>query len=298
MTASSPKISGINLVGIKGRYSRQIFSLPAQSASIGRESDNDLVLTGSSLSRRHVRIEPDASRSGTWVLTDFTSANGTWLNGDRVQDSVDLRHGDRLRLAEEDFLFIDADNHKFDTRGYRIAEKETVVLGKLLFDRGSGPEELLLEEPTVTIGREPTNDVVLDLPGVSGNHCKIRTVDETFTLVDLQSTNGTYLASSKGDGGEQESSVESHQLAAGDEFLVGACRFRFATEKITRAKATDSALPVFMQGPSFMDLVLPVAAAFLVLLTLFFAGLILLRPDTRSMHTPTPPAAARPGGGG
>lgn len=279
LAPSAPEIRGINLVGIQGRYTRQIFEVPGERASIGRESDNDLVFVGTSLSRRHALIERDSPES--WLLTDLCSANGTWVNGRKVAKPTAVKHGDRIRFAGEDFLFIDADNHKFDTRGYRLAEKETVTLGKLLFDRGKGPEELLLEEPTVTVGREPTNDLVLDLPGISGNHCKIRNVDDVFTLVDLQSTNGTFLAST-------EERIESIQLESGMEIMIGTCRVRFETEKVTRAKATETSVAHFLQTPSALDVLLPVAAAFLLLLTIFFTLLLLLRPSpTPEMSLPS-----------
>jgi pSer/pThr/pTyr-binding forkhead associated (FHA) protein len=268
-------------VGIRGRYARQIFGVPGDRATIGRECDNDLVFAGTSLSRRHALVERDAK--GSWLLTDLCSANGTTLNGHTLAKPTALKHGDRLRFAQEDFLFIDADNHKFDTRGYKLAEKETILLGKLLFDRGTGPEELLLEETTVTLGREPTNDLVLDLPGISGNHCKIRIVDEVFTLVDLSSTNGTFLAST-------EERIESLVLTPGCEFLIGSCRIRFDTERVTRAKPSEVAAPSFLQGPSTLDILLPVLAAFLLLLTIFFTILLVFRPSsTLEMSLPPPP---------
>lgn len=287
MAVSAPKLSGINLVGIKGRYMRQIFPLPGQGATVGRESDNDLVLAGSSLSRRHARFEPGSD--GGWWIEDIESANGTWVNNNRLEGRTPLAHGDRIRLAQDDFLFVDADNHKFDSRGYQLAEKETVTLGKLLFDRGNGPEELLLEEPTVTIGREDTNDIVLALAGVSGNHCKIRSVDETFTLVDLKSTNGTYIEGT-------EDRVDEVVLKAGMVFLVGNCRIQFATEEVTRAKAEEARMPMRFQNPSMVDVVLPVAAAFLVLLTVLFAVLIALRPPahpTQDIDLVLPPPATQ-----
>lgn len=286
MAATAPKLSGINLVGIKGRYIRQIFPLPIEGATVGRESDNDLVLAGSSLSRRHARFEP--GDGATWWIEDIESANGTWVNSKRLEGRAALNHGDRIRLAQDDFLFVDADNNSFDTRGYQLAEKETVTLGKLLFDRGSGPEELLLEEPTVTMGREDTNDIVLALAGVSGNHCKIRSVDETFTLVDLKSTNGTYIEGS-------EDRVDEVVLRAGMVFLVGNCRIEFATEEVTRAKAEQLRPPMRFHKPSMVDVVLPVAAAFLVLLTVMFAVLIAVRPppeeDTDDLDIILPPPA-------
>ena len=46
-----------------------------------------------------------------------------------------------------------------------------------------------------TIGRKETNDLVLDDNQVSGSHAKIEVGPdfETFTLIDLDSANGTFI---------------------------------------------------------------------------------------------------------
>jgi adenylate cyclase len=47
---------------------------------------------------------------------------------------------------------------------------------------------------TLSLGRSPTNDVVIDDPQVSWRHALIHVEhDGTFSLIDLGSTNGTYL---------------------------------------------------------------------------------------------------------
>ena len=47
---------------------------------IGRERDNDLVLTDPRVSRYHTLIELEA---GQWVIRDLGSANGTFVNTSR-----------------------------------------------------------------------------------------------------------------------------------------------------------------------------------------------------------------------
>lgn len=47
-----------------------------------------------------------------------------------------------------------------------------------------------------TIGRDPSNDIVIDDPLVSRNHAQVEVIDEDaglWRLIDLSSTNGTYL---------------------------------------------------------------------------------------------------------
>lgn len=71
--------------------------------TIGRETDNELVATASTVSRHHVRIE---GGNGSWRLRDLGSTSGTWLDGGRVTDVAlagrqefvlgDPHDGDRL----------------------------------------------------------------------------------------------------------------------------------------------------------------------------------------------------------
>ena len=62
------------------------------------------------VSRRHAIFRPlSKSPDGiiNWVLYDLNSANGTYLNGQRLQGSQELQPGDRIRLGHDgpEFLF-------------------------------------------------------------------------------------------------------------------------------------------------------------------------------------------------
>ena len=62
---------------------------------IGRGSDQ-VPLTDRTVSRRHAQLK---AADGGWILSDFNSANGTYINGVRLQDPVKLKHGDQIRLG-------------------------------------------------------------------------------------------------------------------------------------------------------------------------------------------------------
>lgn len=49
------------------------------------------------------------------------------------------------------------------------------------------------EKGSVSVGRKPDNDVVIDNPAISGHHCKISLEGGTYYVEDLESTNGTYV---------------------------------------------------------------------------------------------------------
>jgi len=66
----------------------------------------------------------------------------------------------------------------------------------LLQFEGAVIKEIAVKDE-ITVGRKPDNDVVIDNPAVSGHHCKIVRVDESFFVEDLNSTNGVFLNARK-----------------------------------------------------------------------------------------------------
>ena len=71
--------------------------------TIGRARDNDLVLNDTRASRHHARLQ---ARSGSLVLTDLDSTNGTLVNGGRVSEVV-LGDGDRIEIGDS-ILVVEA----------------------------------------------------------------------------------------------------------------------------------------------------------------------------------------------
>lgn len=68
---------------------------PAATTSLGRGLDNDVVVDGSTVSRRHARL---SARGTHWMIEDLESTHGTWVNGRRISAAV-LRDGDRIGLG-------------------------------------------------------------------------------------------------------------------------------------------------------------------------------------------------------
>ncbi len=54
-------------------------------------------------------------------------------------------------------------------------------------------KEINLGREPLLVGRSPNNDIVINNPAVSSNHCKITLEGETYYVEDLDSTNGTYV---------------------------------------------------------------------------------------------------------
>ena len=91
--------------------------LQGSSVSIGRASDCSIPIKDRYLSRKHAEI---VQAQGKWVLKDCGSANGTYLNGVRVDRDHPLRGGDRIRLGDTELVF-ETSEHNTD-RFLAVAE--------------------------------------------------------------------------------------------------------------------------------------------------------------------------------
>ena len=75
--------------------------LPARERVVlGRSRGCDCVLSDPTVSRRHALLT--RTQDG-WQIRDLASRNGTYVNGSRVIDVVDVRPGDNVCLGDERF---------------------------------------------------------------------------------------------------------------------------------------------------------------------------------------------------
>jgi sigma-B regulation protein RsbU (phosphoserine phosphatase) len=77
-------------------------SLAVPLVTIGRAAECTIPIKDRYLSRKHAEI---VSSEAGWVLKDCGSANGTFLNGSRVERDSPLRSGDRIRLGDTEIVF-------------------------------------------------------------------------------------------------------------------------------------------------------------------------------------------------
>ncbi len=81
---------------ISGKYQGGEYPLAeGQEIVIGRSSELDMVLVEEMVSRKHARI---ALADGTISIEDLGSTNGTFVNGEKVQQGT-LREGDRVLIG-------------------------------------------------------------------------------------------------------------------------------------------------------------------------------------------------------
>lgn len=90
------------LVAVAGPYAGQAFEIPPFGGSIGREPGREVALTAdATVSRRHASVAPE---NGGLVLRDEGSSNGTFVNGQRIEQHL-LHPGDEVRIGASVFRF-------------------------------------------------------------------------------------------------------------------------------------------------------------------------------------------------
>ena len=72
------------------------YKVPNYPMFIGREKKNSICIPEASISRKHAKV---FEKDGGYYLQDLGSINGTYLNDKRIMDPVELKDGDRIKIA-------------------------------------------------------------------------------------------------------------------------------------------------------------------------------------------------------
>ncbi|HCE42271.1 MAG TPA: hypothetical protein DET40_01830 [Lentisphaeria bacterium] len=92
----------MKLFYIEGNKIGASYELTPPGVSIGRESDNDVILDSEASSRYHAKLE---LKDGEWFVKDLGSTNGTKLNDLKISGDARLNEGDRISIGKEVLLF-------------------------------------------------------------------------------------------------------------------------------------------------------------------------------------------------
>lgn len=146
---------------------------PGKSISIGRGKTCDVVAQDARVSRTHATLFWDAAL-GAWVIADAGSANGVFINGQRINVSA-LAGGESIRLGDqpdacEVVVFLDATP---------VATVPDKFAGQVLAQ--------------TVIGKSVEADFILTDVLVSRRHARLVHSSSGILLEDLGSSNGTYV---------------------------------------------------------------------------------------------------------
>ncbi|MGA2630305.1 MAG: FHA domain-containing protein [Terriglobia bacterium] len=201
---------------IVDKYAVKTLEVPDPGLNVGRDAGRcQVLMEHPSVSALHAEIK---LRDGKAVITD-RSTNGTFVNGARIQTR---------ELADGDYI----------TFG-RYAGKS------LIFRTGLEPQlkvdTIDLTKDRIRIGRDPSNDVTISHPVVTNFHAEIVKEREKFYVVDLGSTNGTFVNGIK---------IKRHQLQELDRIVIGPSELHFTGSSISHAPS-EQVIRLDVQGVNY-----------------------------------------------
>jgi len=230
------------------------YLVPDTGLLLGRDASCDVVVAQNEVSRRHAEIAPGELG---YVVRDM-SANGVFVNGERVQGSRRLARSDVLRVGTEEFRFH-ADAAPVASSAPTpavsapaaapavppVAPPAADAASAAMMSQPTSPAmnrmedprpelaslEILNEGPSkgtrfairsalTHVGRGAHNDVRLVDDSVSETHAKLQRRDDGWYVVDMGSTNGTYVAGTRIDG--------ERRLEGTPDVRFGGMKMRFA----------------------------------------------------------------------
>jgi predicted component of type VI protein secretion system len=95
--------------------------LTGDPLSIGRSREADIPLLDDKVSRVHCGIRLS---DGEFYLKDLKSRNGTFVNGQRVEDTVKLKPGDRIQVGSTVFVLDPASTKEEDAKALGAAQNQ------------------------------------------------------------------------------------------------------------------------------------------------------------------------------
>ncbi|HYK67124.1 MAG TPA: cytochrome P450, partial [Streptosporangiaceae bacterium] len=225
-------------------------TLPAGSSYlVGRDPECDIALTDARVSWHHAVLQAE---DGRWVLEDSGSTNGTFA-GDRRVDRIEIDGECLVRLGHPldgpvlscTVSDIGPDAAGPHTRG-EIGPADPDGAGSWPIQAVAPPASAPSPEPvppasepsvapppawTLRIGRAPDNDLVVTHAPVSWHHAELRNEAGACRIVDLGSSNGTFV------NGEP---VTDAVLSEGDIVSFGSSAFRLAGHELQQVVGTSA----------------------------------------------------------
>jgi two-component system cell cycle response regulator len=123
------------LIVLAGSTVGEMFKLPAGEAVIGRGKRSEIELFDEGVSRAHARIRSAGDQ--VWV-EDLGSRNGTFVNGEKVDQKMQLADGDKIQVGRTTilkFTYHDSLEESFQKQMYESALRDglTKVFNKRYF---------------------------------------------------------------------------------------------------------------------------------------------------------------------
>ncbi len=184
---------------VRGPGAMREYVLTGHPVSLGRAADNAVVLDDASVSRHHARIEWLESQPH---VTDLGSVNGTLVNSAAIVPNVPQRlmPGDRFQIADFQLTLREpaaGQAERRDVSAQPLPVDKPALLTRaepanvaLRINTQRWAKSVSIQEGSITVGRDPANDICIDEPVVSWRHARLEQVAGGYQIVDLGSSNG------------------------------------------------------------------------------------------------------------
>jgi ABC-type multidrug transport system ATPase subunit/pSer/pThr/pTyr-binding forkhead associated (FHA) protein len=189
-------------------------TLTRDQITIGRSEENDVVISSQIVSRRHARLERVTGGYQLVVLPDVS--NGLVCQGKPVTGQVRLHHGDIFRIDSEIPGMMVSMSYQSPSEAAQASESLPILFG---------------DKDKLSFGRDPANDVQLNVPTVSRYHAQVERIGRRYRLTDLKSANGTFVNDERIEG--------QVWLSAQDTVRIGPYRFVMGEDQFIRYDETN-----------------------------------------------------------
>lgn len=206
---------------------------PGKIYVLGRDATSDIRVDSSRISRAHLRF---TFKKKHWEVEDLASSNGSFL-GEQKIETLEIVKKTLLDIGGVGNLSIMISPlSKGETVGssQREVNPASTKISKFVSgdyqDDKSGLARVRLQQ-RIRIGRDQENDWQIDDLNVSRIHAEIvQNSSGGYEIVDLKSTNGTFLNGSK---------IKRETLKTGDIISVGGFARRFTNDGLQILEGID-----------------------------------------------------------
>lgn len=147
------------LLVVGGELNGSIYNLNGGETIVGRNPDCTIPLDFHGISRRHFTISVDENEV---TLTDLQSANGTYLNNNKVEAPVVLKRGDMIKIGAVALKYLPKGDPERLTYDKLLEEAHTDGLTKC-YNKAYFNNSLELEVKKSKVTGKPLTLIVFDL---------------------------------------------------------------------------------------------------------------------------------------
>lgn len=196
--------------------------------TLGQDSRNNLALDDSGLSAFHAEVRQE---NGLYYLSDCDSAEGTFVNDERIGSRYQLRSEDRVRLGSVELLVVDPAKSK--------ARTESVPRWFVQVLKGEHEGKKYHVHGSMTFGRSVKCELCFSDAELSRRHCEFFLKDDVLEVKDLASANGVFVNGQK---------AATAVLQPGDQVRMGSVLLLVIGPKVEVAQVEDEDATVFMRA--------------------------------------------------